>query len=155
MEIRFKQILVPTDFSDPSRYAMRFALSLAGQYNSEIHLLHVIQDVLPVIAQAEAPMAPTIYAPDMEQAIQGHLEDEVPTDLASDLHFELAIRRGTPFLEIVRYARHGEADLIVMATHGRTGLAHMLIGSVAEKVVRKAPCPVLTIRHPEQKFEMP
>jgi nucleotide-binding universal stress UspA family protein len=59
------------------------------------------------------------------------------------------------FREIIAAAREEEADLIVMGTHGRTGLAHALIGSVAEKVVRKAPCPVLTVRHPKMKFEMP
>lgn len=155
MEIRLQQILVPTDFSEPSRYAKRYALSLAQQYGASIHLLHVIQDVLPVLADAETPMAPAVYLADVEQTAREYLRAEVPPELADKLRFELVVRRGTPFLEIVRYARQAGVDLIVMATHGRTGLAHMLMGSVAEKVVRKAPCPVLTIRPPDQKFTMP
>ncbi len=63
--------------------------------------------------------------------------------------------RGRPFLELIRYARREQMDLIVMGTHGRAGLSHVLMGSVAEKVVRKSPCPVLTIRHPDQRFQMP
>ena len=65
------------------------------------------------------------------------------------------VRQGPPFLEIVRYAQEANIDLIVLGTHGRGGLAHMLLGSVAEKVVRKAPCPVLTVRHPEHEFVAP
>ncbi len=65
------------------------------------------------------------------------------------------VRQGPPFLEIVRYAQEANIDLIVLGTHGRGGLAHMLLGSVAEKVVREAPCPVLTVRHPEHEFVAP
>jgi len=68
---------------------------------------------------------------------------------------ELVTRRGSPFVEIVRYAKDRDIDLIVMGTHGRGPIAHMLLGSVAEQVVRKAPCPVLTVRHPEHEFVMP
>ena len=66
-----------------------------------------------------------------------------------------AVRIGSAFLEIIQYAKEVQADLIVVGTHGRTGLKHMIIGSVAEKVVRKAPCPVLSVKHPEHAFEMP
>jgi nucleotide-binding universal stress UspA family protein len=65
------------------------------------------------------------------------------------------LRKGSPFLEIVRYAKDKNIDLIVLGTHGRSGLSHVLLGSVAERVVRKAPCPVLTVRHPEHEFVMP
>ena len=65
------------------------------------------------------------------------------------------MRRGAPFLEIIRYAKENDVDLIVLGTHGRSGLAHVLLGSVAERVVRKSPCPVLTVRHPEHEFVMP
>lgn len=67
----------------------------------------------------------------------------------------LEIAEGKPFIEIIKAAKNYDVDLIVMGTHGRTGLQHMLIGSVAEKVVRKAPCPVLTVKHPDYEFEMP
>ena len=65
------------------------------------------------------------------------------------------VLNGVPFVEIIRYARESEMDLIVMGTHGRTGLGHLLIGSVTERVVRKSPCPVLTVKHPEHEFVMP
>ena len=65
------------------------------------------------------------------------------------------IVRGRPFVEIIRYAREKKIDIIVVGTHGHSGLTHILMGSVAEKVVRKSPCPVLTIRHPDHEFEMP
>jgi len=71
------------------------------------------------------------------------------------LRVELVMEQGSPFLEIIRYAKDHDIDLIVMGTHGRGPIAHMLMGSVAEKVVRRAPCPVLTVKHPEHKFVMP
>jgi nucleotide-binding universal stress UspA family protein len=155
VEVSLKHILAPTDFSEQSQYAKRYALSLAQQHGATVHLMHVIQDVLPVLADADSPVASAMYLTEADHSAREYLRAEAPAELAEKLRFELVVRRGTPFLEIVRYAREANIDMIVMATHGRTGLAHMLMGSVAEKVVRKAACPVLTIRHPEQQFVMP
>jgi nucleotide-binding universal stress UspA family protein len=85
---------------------------------------------------------------EMEKFVQEHLAD-VKFPLVTE------VQMGRPFMEIIRYARDKEIDLIVLGTHGRSGLKHALLGSVAERVVRKAPCPVLTIRHPDHGFEMP
>ena len=79
----------------------------------------------------------------------------MPAHAGSDVTLRHSIARGEPFVNIVRYARDNEIDLIVMGTHGRGAVKHMLLGSVAEKVLRKAPCPVLTVRDPEQEFILP
>jgi nucleotide-binding universal stress UspA family protein len=83
------------------------------------------------------------------------LDEFIPPELKKGITVETIHRVGIPFMEIIKAAREKEADLIVIATHGKSGLSHILFGSVAEKVVRKAPCPVLSIRHPEHEFIMP
>lgn len=154
--IRLSKILVPTDFSDFSRFGLDYALALAARFEAELHLLNVVED-------------PTIFVPDPTMlgvaavAIPpGELEKDaltklatLPGDLDNGHSIQRIVRHGSPFVEIVRYARDSSADLIVMGTHGRTGLNHILLGSVAERVVRKAPCPVLTVRPQEHQFVMP
>jgi nucleotide-binding universal stress UspA family protein len=88
-------------------------------------------------------------------AARDALERVAKADSVQGLHVRREVREGTPFYEIIRFAREGDVDLIVMGTHGHTGLTHVLLGSVTEKVVRKAPCPVLTVRHPEHEFVHP
>jgi nucleotide-binding universal stress UspA family protein len=154
--IALKHILVPTDFSETSRVALRYALALADRFEACVHLLHAVQSPL------EQPWAAEIYAvsaPDFEAAARR----ESDTQLAAMLNDTerqkycacLVTETGPPFLAIVRYAQREPIDLIVMGTHGRGAMAHLLIGSVAENVVRKAPCPVLTVRHPEHEFVTP
>ena len=92
---------------------------------------------------------------EMEVTAKRLIEEIVTSLKKSSLDAEGAVLSGEPFVEIIRYARQENADLIVMATHGRTGIEHMLLGSVAEKVVRKSPCPVLTIKKTSQTFTMP
>jgi len=147
--------MVGTDFSSHSANAMRYGYSFAKQYGSALHVVHVVQDVLPYVANVEMPIAPAVLVDDMERAARQQLEEVVPEAWDSELQVVRVLRRGSPFVEIVRYAKEQDVDLIVMGTHGRTGIAHMLLGSVAEKVVRKAPCPVLTVRSPEHEFVMP
>jgi nucleotide-binding universal stress UspA family protein len=91
----------------------------------------------------------------LEKHAKEQLEQFVPADWRAKHQVTLACQRGTPFVEIVRYARREVIDLIVMGTHGRGAIAHMLLGSVAERVIRKAPCPVLTVRPEEHEFVMP
>ncbi len=92
---------------------------------------------------------------DIENQARKALEEVLPEEVRGTIETECMTRKGVPFLEIIRCAKAIRADVIVCGTHGRTGLKHALFGSVAEKVVRKAPCPVLSVRHPEHKFEMP
>lgn len=103
-------------------------------------------------------MLPNTQQADIDELVDACRErlDRAVGEIATDgLQVQPLVLNGVPFVEIVRCARDREADLIVLGTHGRSGLAHLLIGSVAERVVRKAPCPVLTVKHPEHEFVMP
>jgi nucleotide-binding universal stress UspA family protein len=92
---------------------------------------------------------------ELEREVEQQLQQAVSAEWQQKIKIERVTRRGAPFLEVIRYAKEAPVDLIVMGTHGRGAIAHMLLGSVAEKVVRKAPCPVLTIRQPEHEFVLP
>ncbi len=154
--IDLHHILVPTDFSKHSQNALAYAIAFAEKFGSELRLLHVVQDLALFIPDAVA-VAPSIVPP-VEQftaAARTALERVVKENQLERLNVHAEVREGTAFYEIIRYAQETPINLIVMGTHGHTGLVHMLLGSVAEKVVRKAPCPVLTVRHPEHEFVHP
>jgi nucleotide-binding universal stress UspA family protein len=154
--IELHRILVPTDFSKSSANALTYAAAFAEKFGASVHLLHVVQDLALFIP--EAIMAVPPMAPPVEQFLAAAREalDRAVHGLARPglvVHPEVA--EGVPAEEILRVARERDVDLIVMGTHGHTGLAHVLLGSIAEKVVRRAPCPVLTVRHPEHEFVHP
>jgi len=154
--IEIKTILFPTDFSESSKYAMHFAISFAQEYRARLYVLHVVEDMAHAIYfdLLQAPPLAQLLT-EMEQQARQELDKVIPPEVAGKVEVERMIRKGVPFHQIVRAAAEIDADLIVLGTHGRTGLKHALFGSVADKVVRKAPCPVLSVRHPEHKFEMP
>ncbi len=151
--ITLERILVPVDFSKFSRHALKYGCAFAKEFNSELHLLHVLHDLVHIVPETGTPLpTPDTYFRELRESVQRAL-DELPGSLwKGGKGIVRELRTGTPFLEIVRYAREKEIDLIVLGTHGRGALVHLLLGSVAEKVVRKAPCPVLTVRHPEHEF---
>jgi nucleotide-binding universal stress UspA family protein len=148
--IAIRKILVPTDFSDCSADAERYGRGLAEAFGASLHLLHVVQDPYTQPWAAEAFPAPLgdLLAQWEEQARRRILEG-LPE--AARANATVVTQIGSPFLEIVRYAQEQQIDLIVIGTHGRGPIGHMLLGSVAEKVVRKAPCPVLTVRHAQRE----
>ena len=154
--IVLKRILVPTDFGDASEAALVYAKALADAFSSSLHLLHVTEDLIcPTWAtDAYAASLPGIYE-EIERQGRERLEQVLSPEERERYHAELVQLSGSPFVEIIRYAREVQADLIVLGTHGRGAIAHMLLGSVAERVVRKAPCPVLTVRPAEHEFVMP
>jgi universal stress protein A len=143
--IAIKTILVPTDFSECSDHALGYGRAMAETFGASLHLLHVVQDPYTQPWAAEAFPAPLddMLAQWQEQA-RARLQALVPE--AARPGAMVAVQVGSPFQEIVNYAEAQRIDLIVIGTHGRGPLGHMLLGSVAEKVVRKAPCPVLTVR---------
>lgn len=156
MHIELKRILVPTDFSDESNHSLRYGVTLAEQFGAQLHLLHVVQEILPTIPEPGMAVLPTEeIMRNLEQGARDGLERAIPAEVADRLTVLRVARHGVPFHEICRYAKEESIDVIVLGTHGRTGLAHFLLGSVAERVVRSAPCPVLTVRHPEHEFVVP
>jgi nucleotide-binding universal stress UspA family protein len=156
--IAIKQVLVPTDFSEPSQVALNYGKAFAETFNARLHLVHVLDEnalVYPWATPEGETLALGTARAEVEQIIRERL-GHVLTDAERKKYFaEIVTLVGSPFLEIITYAKSHDIDLIVMGTHGRGPIAHMLMGSVAEKVVRKAPCPVLTVRHPEHEFIMP
>ena len=151
-----RRMLFPTDFSEYSSHALPYALALAQDYGAELHLLHVVPTPeWSVQFETVTPVLDAAFFEELEKNARERLEEVVPAEVRKRIAVKLAVRRGTAFLEIVRYAREEHIDLIAIATHGRTGLRHALFGSVAEKVVRKAPCPVLSVRPRGHEFTMP
>ncbi len=142
---RIHRILHPTDFSERSETAWAYAKSLAKKYEAELHLIHVMQESVAVLPESSiAVAAPAANLPELIDAAENGLrqyEVESPARIT-----DRRVLHGLSAEEIVRYAKDAEIDLMVIGTHGRTGLAHVLLGSVAEKIVRRAPCAVLTVR---------
>ena len=145
--IEIRSILAPTDFSKHAEHAVRYACLLAERLGAELHLLHVLADIVPVgpDPMLTPVMPPEYYTEAKEQSLQT-LDQMLQPDWGQPASVQIAVHWGEPVEEIVNYARERAIDLIVVATHGRTGLSHVLLGSVAERIVREAPCPVLTIR---------
>lgn len=154
--IKMKAILHPTDFSETSKHALKYAVSFAEQYEAKLYILHVIEEITGAMYfdMLQTPPLAQLMT-EIEAQAKTALENLLTPEMKEKVRFELLIRRGVPFLETVKAAAELQCDLIVCGTHGRTGLKHALFGSVAEKIVRKAPCPVLSVRHPEHRFEMP
>lgn len=151
----YQNILVPTDFSEISLTALDHAKVLAEKFSATLHFLHVLEDPLEAAAFADGYALPDDFAKRLKDEASSKLGDIVSATERMKYRVEWRIREGSPFVEIVRYARSHDINLIVMGTHGRGPIAHMLLGSVAEQVVRKAPCPVLVTRSPHQTFVMP
>jgi nucleotide-binding universal stress UspA family protein len=141
-----KKILVPTDCSDLSVEAIRYAMSLSEMYGAELLLIHIVDDA-PVLALQSMEMTTDFVFDDTMRMAEQHLAEFARAhDIRSHHGLSMIVRRGNPYDEITRTAAEVQADLIVMATHGRTGLAHVLLGSVTEKVVQLSDIPVLTIK---------
>jgi nucleotide-binding universal stress UspA family protein len=143
---QLKRILVPVDFSEPSRGALRFAREWAGRFGSEVYLLHVIEPANTYGILGTEPIVVPLRTPDFYAETRAELEKLVQQELPGSTKVSVHLRDGVPFDQIANAARELAADVIILATHGRTGLSHALLGSTAERVVRHAPCPVLTLR---------
>jgi nucleotide-binding universal stress UspA family protein len=146
--ILLKQILVATDFSDASGVALDYGRALARTFGASLQLLHIMENMFlrPV------PVDPYQMKAAMMKRLTERLTDEDRASLHATAILETSDNAAE---EIVKYAGARNIDLIVMGTHGRGAAERLLVGSVAEKVVRTAPCPVLTVRHPEHEFVVP
>lgn len=150
MELLFSKILVPIDFSDYSKMALDYAVEFAKKFNSQLFLIYVIEPIVypSDFGLGQVPMSSI----DME--IQSRAEDEmqklVNEKVPKETKVSWIIRVGKPFIEIINEAKEKDCDLIIIATHGHTGIEHILFGSTAEKVVRKSPIPVLVVREKQE-----
>lgn len=141
--MNIRHILIPVDFSEGSTQAIEYGVALANKFSSRVTLFHVTQ---PLATPPEGPMFPfDPYQQAMTDAAWKQLR-ELSTTLVLDTEVEIDLISGIPWASIVDRAKSGGIDLIVMPTHGRTALKHLLMGSVAERVVRHAHCPVLVVR---------
>ena len=144
----FARILVPTDFSPPCEAALATAGALATQFGADIHLIHVLED--PSTTAADASDVSTDGPSGLRESWRKEAQAQLNAllDPPKDVQFRVitGVMFGSPARAIVNYARDYAINLIVMGTHGRSGFAHLLLGSVTERVVRTAECPVLTIR---------
>lgn len=139
------KILVPIDFEEASDIALTYGRSLAKAFGAELHVLHVMENQFLRLTFKSAAA--------VEAGIANRVAERLTPEDRRSLHAVAAVRMSDePSDEIIQYAELEGIDLIVMGTHGRAHKAHLLMGSVAEKVVRMAPCPVLTVHHPEHEF---
>ena len=143
--IKIDVVLHPTDFSEVSRHAIPYAMEFAVKYSAKLILLHVLDLPYSAISMAEEAM----------REAQEKLHDLIPADKRDRLDMETVVLRGAPCEEVIKLAKERSADIIIIGAHGEGGWRHAILGDTAEKVVRKAPCPVLTIRHPEHEFIVP
>lgn len=157
--VTIKKILCPTDFSDASYKAIEIANGLALKLKARLYLLHVMQDIPPLILSTSAPVGLPSAAPpplafdvkayraEQKKQTKSSLDDVIKKKISKKLKVQVITTCGSAVDEIVRIAKKQKIDLIVIATHGRSGFKHLLLGSVTEKVVRLSSCPVLTVRH--------
>lgn len=153
METTIKKVLVPIDFSDYSKSALKYAVNFAKSFNAEIILIYVVEPVIypPDFSMGQIAM-PSINT-EWDDRAKDELQKLAKSDITGAGNVKTVIKTGKPFVEIIETAKEENIDLIIIATHGHSGVEHILFGSTAEKVVRKAPCPVLTLREPLKGFD--
>ena len=153
MESDIKKILVPIDFSDYSKSALKYAVNFCKNFNAEMILIYVVEPVIypPDFSMGQIAI-PSVNA-EWDKRARQELDKLAKEEIPDSVPVKTIIKTGKPFLEIIENAGELDVDLIIIATHGRTGVEHILFGSTAEKVVRKAPCPVLTLREPIKGFK--
>jgi nucleotide-binding universal stress UspA family protein len=154
--ITLTTILVATDFSEPAAAALTYGRALAGHFKSMLYAVHVVGIIPSVFNGAEAYV---VSVPELQQQVEDAARKALDALLVDrdelPLFRRVLITSNVPAAAIVDYAKQQRVDLIVAGTHGRGAVAHALVGSVAERIVRNAPCPVLTVRKPEHEFVAP
>ncbi len=144
--VQIRKILVPIDFSDHSKNALRYAVSLASSFGAELLLVYVVEPTIYPADFSFGQVAMPSFENELRERGKEGLDELVKSHVAGKVKASAMVRTGKPFLEIIDAASEESADLIVIATHGHTGVEHILFGGTAEKVVRKAPCEVLVVR---------
>jgi nucleotide-binding universal stress UspA family protein len=144
--MQFRHILAPTDFSEYSKTAVASALELAKKFGAKLTILHVVELPPYPVEGYVPPNLSATFLEDLERQATVDLAQVVPEAEAAKIEVARVVAVGTPYRTIIETAEANHVDLIVMATAGRTGFSHLILGSIAERVVRTASCPVLTIR---------
>ena len=155
--ILLENILVATDFSEPSDAALAYGRQLARAFGARLTVFHVAQNLA---ARGYGSEGFVFIEPDSQSQLEAAARERARSLLSDEDCRELkaaavVVTAISPAAAITEYARREQSDLIIVGTHGRSGVAHLAMGSVAERVVRTAPCPVLTVRHPEHEFVLP
>jgi nucleotide-binding universal stress UspA family protein len=144
--MQFRHILAPTDFSEYSKQAVACALELAKKFSAKLSILHVVE-LPPYPVEGYVPPSLTAtFMEDLEREASRQLAQMVPEAESAGVNVVRLVAVGSPYRKIIDTAEAEQVDLIVMATAGRTGFSHLIMGSIAERVVRTASCPVLTLR---------
>jgi len=153
MELNIKKVLVPIDFSDYSKNSLKYAVNFAKHFGAELALIYVVEPIVYPPDFSMGQIAIPSVDLEMDKRAVEELNNLAKKEIPSDLKVKTIVKTGKPFIEIIETASEEDADLIIIATHGHSGVEHILFGSTAEKVVRKAPCPVLTLREPVKGFQ--
>jgi nucleotide-binding universal stress UspA family protein len=151
VKIVLDRILVPVDFSDNSKKALQYAIPFAEQFKASITVLYVVE---PAVFPSDFGFGQMSF-PDVEREMVDKAETElrkIVDELRTSVAIVPVVLSGIPFVEVTGYADENDIGLIILATHGRTGVEHILFGSTAEKIIRKSPCPVLVVRAEEHEF---
>ncbi len=141
----FKHILCAVDFSPTSKHALEYAMALAGRLGAALEVIHVHQAPAYAMPDGAFELPPDLLE-DLTEQLQNHLNEFVKSVSQAGVTVSTRLREGVPYEEIVQTAKERGADMIVIGTHGRTGFSHLLMGSVAERVVRSSEIPVVTVR---------
>jgi nucleotide-binding universal stress UspA family protein len=149
--MKIERVLFPTDFSEGSFHALPYAVDITRNNNAKLYILHIIYD----IAKATDSHIPHISADELYSELNEWAIKEIDTCCIEEIRtlpdVEKKVVKGIPYEEIIKFASENEIDIIVMGTYGRAGFERFIFGSTADKVVRRAPCPVLTVRVPEHR----
>jgi nucleotide-binding universal stress UspA family protein len=152
LPFELRRILVPLDFSDTARKALQYAVPFASAFGAEILLMHVLPPYTLPLEQGYLPPDLAVSREELTGWARSELEKACVGDIGARARFQVRVCEGVAWQEIGAVARETNTDLIILATRGRTGLKHVLLGSVAERVIRQAPCPVLVVREQERDF---
>ena len=153
MEPEIKKVLVPIDFSDYSKNSLKFAVNFIKYFHAELFLIYVIEPVIYPPDFSMGQIAIPAIDGEIDKRAFEELQNLAKNEIPPDVKCKSIIKTGKPYLEIIETAKEEDIDLIIIASHGHTGVEHILFGSTAEKVVRKAPCPVLSFRDPKKGYE--
>jgi nucleotide-binding universal stress UspA family protein len=152
MEPEIKKILVPIDFSDYSKNSLKYSVNFAKSFDASLIIVYVVEPVIYPPDFSMGQIAIPAAGLEMDKRAKEEMDKLAEKEIPSGVKVLKIVKTGKPFLEIIETAAEEDVDLIIIATHGHTGVEHILFGSTAEKVVRKAPCPVLTLRGPVKGF---